>query len=42
MGAVFGRDHVVHVAIRPGRLAEALRVEAKRLSGIAGGVIEHG
>ena len=36
LGAVFGRDHVVHVVIAPGRLAEALTIEAERLAGIAG------
>jgi len=36
LGAVFGRDHVVHVAIAHGRLAEALRIETHRLFGIAG------
>jgi predicted RNA-binding protein YlxR (DUF448 family)/ribosomal protein L30E len=36
LGAVFGRDHVVHAAIAPGRLAEALIIEAERLSGFAG------
>ncbi len=36
LGAVFGRDHVVHVVIAPGRLAEALRIETDRLAGIAG------
>ena len=36
LGAVFGRDHVVHVVIAPGRLAETLRVETDRLAGIAG------
>jgi len=36
LGAVFGRDHVVHVVIAPGRLAEALATEARRLSGVAG------
>ncbi len=35
LGAVFGRDHVVHVAITPGRLAEALIVDAARLAGIS-------
>ena len=34
LGRVFGRDHVVHVAIAPGRLAEKLAVEAARLSGL--------
>jgi uncharacterized protein len=36
LGAVFGRDHVVHVAVAPGRLAEALVIECERLSGLAG------
>jgi len=35
LGGVFGRDHAVHVAIAPGRLAEAIEAEAARLSGIA-------
>lgn len=39
MGAVFGRDHAVHVAVAPGRLAEALLIEVERLSGIAGEVL---
>jgi uncharacterized protein len=38
LGRVFGRDHVVHVAIAPGRLAERLTVEAARLSGLRGTV----
>ena len=33
LGAVFGRDHAVHVAIAPGRLADAIAGEAKRLAG---------
>ena len=33
LGAVFGRDHAVHVAVAPGRLADAIAVEAKRLAG---------
>jgi len=42
LGAVFGRDHIVHAAIAHGRLAEALGIETHRLSGIAGqaGLIE--
>jgi predicted RNA-binding protein YlxR (DUF448 family) len=36
LGAVFGRDHLVHVVVAPGRLAEALRVETDRLAGVAG------
>jgi predicted RNA-binding protein YlxR (DUF448 family) len=34
LGAVFGRDRVVHVAVTPGRLAEALANETARLSGV--------
>jgi hypothetical protein len=36
LGAVFGRDHVVHVVVAPGRLAEALQIETDRLAGITG------
>ncbi len=36
LGAVFSRDHVVHVAVKHGKLAEALDVECNRLLGIAG------
>ena len=35
LGAVFGRDHVVHVAVAQGRLAEALGIEVTRLAGMA-------
>ncbi len=34
LGRVFGRDHVVHVAIAPGRLADRLAIEAERLGGL--------
>jgi predicted RNA-binding protein YlxR (DUF448 family) len=34
LGRVFGRDHVVHVVIAPGRLGERLAIEATRLSGL--------
>jgi predicted RNA-binding protein YlxR (DUF448 family) len=34
LGRVFGRDHVVHVAIAPGRLGERLAAEAARLGGL--------
>jgi uncharacterized protein len=34
LGAVFGRDHVVHVAVAHGRLAEMIANEAARLSGV--------
>jgi predicted RNA-binding protein YlxR (DUF448 family) len=42
LGAVFGRDHVVHVAVAPGRLAGAIAIEAERLAGVSGetGLIE--
>jgi len=36
LGAVFGRDHVVHVTIASGRLADALRNETERLAGFTG------
>jgi predicted RNA-binding protein YlxR (DUF448 family) len=36
LGAVFGRDHAVHVAVAPGRLAETLLNEIERLSGMTG------
>ncbi len=36
LGRVFGRDHAMHVAVAPGRLAEALVIECGRLSGLAG------
>jgi len=34
LGAVFGRDRVVHVAVTPGRLADALADETARLLGM--------
>lgn len=34
MGRLFARDHVVHVAITPGKLAESLITEAGRLAGL--------
>ena len=36
MGGVFGREHAVHVAVAPGRLAEALVAESGRLAGLRG------
>jgi len=33
LGAVFGRDRAVHVAIAAGRLAGAIRIDAERLAG---------
>ena len=38
LGRVFGRDHVVHVAIAPGRLGDRLAVEAARYEGLRRGV----
>jgi predicted RNA-binding protein YlxR (DUF448 family) len=35
LGAVFGRDRAVHVAVAAGGLAETLRHEAERLAGLA-------
>jgi uncharacterized protein len=34
LGAVFGRDHVVHVVVGPGRLAERIACESERLAGL--------
>jgi len=34
LGRVFGRDHVVHVAVAPGHLADALAIETERLTGV--------
>lgn len=36
LGAAFGREHSVHVAVAPGRLAGMLIIEAARLAGVAG------
>lgn len=36
LGVVFGRDHVVHVVVAHGRLAEALVRESARLDGLVG------
>lgn len=36
LGTVFGRDHVVHIVVAPGRLAEALQLETDRLAGVTG------
>ncbi len=34
LGAVFGRDHAVHAAVAPGRMAESIAAEAARLAGM--------
>jgi len=39
LGGVFGRDHAVHAAIAPGRMAEAVLTEATRLAGVTGQVL---
>ncbi len=36
LGSAFGRDHLVHVAVLRGRLAETIRIEAGRLAGVCG------
>ena len=36
LGAVFGRDHAVHVVITPGRLAGVLVADTARLAGLSG------
>jgi predicted RNA-binding protein YlxR (DUF448 family) len=38
LGAAFGRDHIVHVAIAPGRLAGTIAIESERLAGFIGPV----
>ncbi|MCK8787414.1 RNA-binding protein [Roseomonas sp. NAR14] len=35
LGGVFGRDHAVHAAVAPGRLADTILREAARLDGLA-------
>lgn len=35
LGAVFGRDHTVHVVVAPGALAERIGIECMRLAGLA-------
>ena len=34
LGGVFGRDHIVHVALLRGRLADRVRIESGRLDGV--------
>ncbi len=34
LGRVFGREHVVHVVVQPGRLAERVAQESERLAGV--------
>jgi uncharacterized protein len=43
MGAVFGRDHVVHVALGGGRLSRRLITDAQKLAGFrSGAVVDRG
>ena len=35
LGAVFGRDHTVHVVVAPGALADRIGIECMRLAGLA-------
>jgi predicted RNA-binding protein YlxR (DUF448 family)/ribosomal protein L30E len=35
LGAVFGRDHAVHVVVAPGALADRIGIECMRLAGLA-------
>ena len=37
LGAALGREHAVHVALRPGRLTDLFLVSARRLSGFRPG-----
>ena len=37
LGAALGRDHAVHVALKPGRLADLFLAEARRLAGFRAG-----
>jgi hypothetical protein len=43
MGAVFGRDHVVHVAVGGGRLSNRLIADAEKIAGFrSGAVVDRG
>ena len=43
MGGVFGRDHVVHVAVGGGRLSRRLLADAEKLAGFrSGAVVDRG
>jgi hypothetical protein len=43
MGGVFGRDHVVHVALGRGRLASRLLADAEKIAGFrSGAVVDRG
>jgi predicted RNA-binding protein YlxR (DUF448 family) len=40
LGGVFGREHVVHVALAPGRLADTVAADAARLAGMRGDTVD--
>ena len=43
MGGVFGRDHVVHVALGGGRLSRRLLADAEKIAGFrSGAVVDQG
>jgi hypothetical protein len=42
LAAVFGREHVVHVALAPGRLAVTVAADAARLAGMRGEEVTFG
>jgi hypothetical protein len=43
MGGVFGRDHVVHVALGGGRLSRRLLADAEKIAGFRpGAVVDRG
>ena len=43
MGRVFGRDHVVHVALGSGRLSSRLLADAEKIAGFrSGAVVDRG
>jgi predicted RNA-binding protein YlxR (DUF448 family) len=41
MGAVFGRDHVVHLAVGGGRLSSRLMADAEKLAGFRSAALVH-
>jgi len=40
LGQIFGRDHAVHVAVAPGRIAQALEIDIDRLAGLTRQVLK--
>jgi predicted RNA-binding protein YlxR (DUF448 family) len=39
LGKIFGREHTVHAVVAPGRLAQMIEIEARRLQGVAKGSV---